>query len=125
MSPAAPQPRGHTHGASTGPRPRPPQVYVSPGTLHTASINGIAWAPHELGLCLAAASSDGTASIMEYQAATGSWDATKVRAHGSQPGRAPAAAHAAHRTRARVPPCRLRAIQLTACANDCLATRPR
>ena len=55
------------------------QVYISPGTLHSASINSIAWAPHELGLLLAAASSDGTISITEYSPTTASWDATKVR----------------------------------------------
>ncbi|KAF5840365.1 WD40-repeat-containing domain protein [Dunaliella salina] len=54
------------------------QVYITPGTLHTASINSIAWAPHELGLLLAAASSDGTISITEYSTSTGSWDATKL-----------------------------------------------
>lgn len=56
------------------------QVYISPGTLHTASINSIAWAPQELGLVLAAGSSDGTVSITEYTPSTGSWDATKVSA---------------------------------------------
>lgn len=54
------------------------QVYISPATLHTASINSIAWAPHELGLLLAAGSSDGTISITEYSTATASWEATKV-----------------------------------------------
>lgn len=54
------------------------QVYLSPATLHTASVNSIAWAPHELGLVLAAASSDGTISILEYNAATSNWDTTKL-----------------------------------------------
>jgi protein transport protein SEC13 len=54
------------------------QVYISPATLHTASVNSVAWAPHEHGLVLAAASSDGSVSVVEYTPATGSWDATKV-----------------------------------------------
>jgi protein transport protein SEC13 len=39
------------------------QVYSS--TTHTASVNIVAWAPHELGCILAAASSDGTVSVIE------------------------------------------------------------
>ncbi len=58
------------------------QVYLSPSTLHTASVNSIAWAPHEVGLMLAAASSDGTVSILEYNNATTNWDVTKVRVGG-------------------------------------------
>ena len=55
------------------------QVYITPATLHTASINSIAWAPHELGLILAVGSSDGTTSILEYSSAAVTWNATKVR----------------------------------------------
>lgn len=55
------------------------QVFLSPGSLHSASVNSIAWAPHELGLLLAAGSSDGTISITEYSPATASWESTKVR----------------------------------------------
>ena len=54
------------------------QVYITPATLHTASINSIAWAPHELGLILAVGSSDGTSSILEYSAAAAAWNTTKV-----------------------------------------------
>lgn len=54
------------------------QVYISPPTLHTASVNSIAWAPHELGLLLAAGSSDGTISISEYNITTGSWNSIKL-----------------------------------------------
>jgi len=54
------------------------QVYVTPATLHTASINSVAWAPHELGLILAVGSSDGTVSILEYASAAGAWNATKL-----------------------------------------------
>jgi protein transport protein SEC13 len=38
-------------------------VYTS--TTHTASVNLVAWAPHEAGCILAAASSDGTVSVVE------------------------------------------------------------
>eukprot|EP00667_Euglena_gracilis_P018070 EG_transcript_19144 len=31
---------------------------------HNGSVNALSWGPHELGLCLAAASSDGTVSIL-------------------------------------------------------------
>jgi protein transport protein SEC13 len=57
------------------------QAYVSPATLHSASVNSCAWAPHELGLVLAAGSSDGALSVLSA-AADGSWHAAKVeRAH--------------------------------------------
>ncbi len=52
-----------------------PQVYQSP--LHSASVNSLCWAPYELGLVLAAASSDGSLSILTYQP-DGSWHADKV-----------------------------------------------
>lgn len=58
------------------------QVYVSPGNLHTASINSICWAPYELGLCLVAGSSDGSVSVLEHTQA-GTWDTIKVRTSGS------------------------------------------
>ncbi|KAL6750467.1 COP-II coat subunit [Haematococcus lacustris] len=61
-----------------GPDSQWQQVYISPGTLHTASVNSVCWAPHEHGLVLAAASSDGSVSIVEYTASTASWDATKL-----------------------------------------------
>lgn len=51
-------------------------MYVSP--LHSASVNSICWAPYELGLALAAASSDGSLSVLTYQP-DGSWFAEKVR----------------------------------------------
>jgi hypothetical protein len=63
------------------------QVYISPGTLHSASINSVAWAPHELGLILAAGSSDGTVSITEYSSTSGTWESTKVCTHGAAHGR--------------------------------------
>ena len=51
------------------------QAYCS--HAHTASVNGVAFAPHELGLMLATASSDGSISILTYQAGQG-WSSHKV-----------------------------------------------
>ena len=42
-------------------------------------VNAIAWAPHELGLCLACASSDGKVSILT--ARDGQWDTVSITAH--------------------------------------------
>jgi len=36
-------------------------------SLHTASVNAVAWAPHELGLLLACGSSDGKVSILQWK----------------------------------------------------------
>jgi protein transport protein SEC13 len=38
--------------------------------FHESSVNSISWAPHEFGLILACASSDGKLSILEYKAET-------------------------------------------------------
>jgi len=46
-------------------------------------VNGVAFAPHELGLLLAAASSDGSLSVLAYQP-DGSWATEKARAHEHQ-----------------------------------------
>jgi protein transport protein SEC13 len=35
--------------------------------LHTASVNLVAWAPHEVGCLLACASSDGNVSVLEFK----------------------------------------------------------
>lgn len=53
------------------------QVYKTPGTLHTASINGVSFAPYELGLLLACASSDGSISVIEHKG-EGVFETTKV-----------------------------------------------
>ncbi|EFJ49966.1 hypothetical protein VOLCADRAFT_80440 [Volvox carteri f. nagariensis] len=53
------------------------QAYISPGNLHTASVNSICWAPYELGLILACASSDGSVSFLEYKA-DGTWEINKL-----------------------------------------------
>lgn len=53
------------------------QVYKTPSSLHTASVNSIAFGPQELGLVLACASSDGSVSIVEHQQ-DGTWSSTKI-----------------------------------------------
>ena len=35
--------------------------------FHDSSVNSISWAPHEYGLMLACASSDGRISVLEYK----------------------------------------------------------
>jgi protein transport protein SEC13 len=40
-------------------------------SVHSASVNSVAWAPHEVGCLLAAASSDGTVSLLELNSASG------------------------------------------------------
>lgn len=52
------------------------QAYCS--TAHQASVNALSFAPHELGLALAAASSDGSISVLTHTAETG-WHTEKVR----------------------------------------------
>ncbi len=52
------------------------QAYSAP--VHTASVNGVAFAPHELGLMLATASSDGSLSVLTYRQAEGGWFPQKV-----------------------------------------------
>jgi len=54
------------------------QVYVSPATLHDSSVNSVCWAPHELGLMLASASSDGSVAVLAYNDQTGEWDSKKL-----------------------------------------------
>ena len=53
------------------------RVYTSPPALHSASINAIEWAPHEIGLALACASSDGTLSVITH-GADGTWSEAKL-----------------------------------------------
>jgi len=54
------------------------QLYQSPAGLHEASINSVAFAPQEAGLLLAAASSDGSISILAYNPNTGGWTTDKI-----------------------------------------------
>ncbi|KAI9800386.1 MAG: GTPase-activating protein S13 [Sarcosagium campestre] len=48
--------------------------------LHTASVNIVSWAPHETGCLLACASSDGSASVLEFK--DNSWTHQIFPAHG-------------------------------------------
>ena len=52
------------------------QVYAA--QCHTSSVNSVSFAPHELGLVLAAASSDGSLSVLTHQP-DGSWQTQKVQ----------------------------------------------
>lgn len=49
-------------------------------SLHTASVNMVSWAPHELGCLLASASSDGYVSVLEFR--DNSWTHQIFHAHG-------------------------------------------
>jgi protein transport protein SEC13 len=49
-------------------------------TLHTASVNSVSWAPHELGAMLACASSDGKISVMTFKN-DGQWGADLFDGH--------------------------------------------
>merc|ERR1711937_315583 len=53
-------------------------LYQTPPGLHTASINAVTFAPQEVGLVLAAASSDGSISILTYNGNTGNWSTEKI-----------------------------------------------
>lgn len=62
-----------TYGASSWTR-------IKDHALHTASVNAISWAPHELGATLACASSDGKVSVLTFNS-DGSWSVDIVTAH--------------------------------------------
>lgn len=49
-------------------------------TLHTASVNSVSWAPHELGAILACASSDGKISVLTFKN-DGQWGADIFNSH--------------------------------------------
>ncbi|KAK4689585.1 protein transport protein SEC13, partial [Tremellales sp. Uapishka_1] len=51
-------------------------------SLHSASVNAVAWAPYDLGPILACASSDGKVSVLGFQN-DGSTDASIFLAHGT------------------------------------------
>lgn len=53
-------------------------MYTTDSSLHSASVNSVAFAPHELGLRVAAASSDGSASVLTYNSTEGKWNQQKV-----------------------------------------------
>lgn len=49
-------------------------------TLHSASVNSVSWAPHELGAILACASSDGKISVLTFRN-DGQWGADIFNGH--------------------------------------------
>ncbi len=53
-------------------------LQVHESTVHTASVNGVAFAPYELGLQVAAASSDGSFSVHSYDSQSAQWGTVKV-----------------------------------------------
>jgi protein transport protein SEC13 len=53
---------------------------VKEHTLHTASVNSVSWAPHELGAMLACASSDGKLSVLTFKN-DGQWGADIFNGH--------------------------------------------
>ncbi|KAF9004643.1 vesicle budding-like protein [Cyathus striatus] len=65
--------------AAQGPSPGG-WVKIGDHTLHTASVNSISWAPHELGAILACASSDGKLSVLTFKN-DGQWDADIFNGH--------------------------------------------
>ncbi|GAA5976766.1 hypothetical protein JCM11641_000865 [Rhodosporidiobolus odoratus] len=70
-APAQGHQQGHQQGRWTK---------VKEHLLHTASVNAIAWAPHELGPILACASSDGKVSVLTFNN-DGTWEASLFPAH--------------------------------------------
>ncbi len=55
-----------------------PGVQVYAAQCHTSSVNSVSFAPYELGLVVAAASSDGSLSVLSHTP-EGSWQTEKVR----------------------------------------------
>lgn len=55
-------------------------IKIKEHTLHTASVNSVSWAPHELGAILACASSDGKVSVLTFKN-DGQWDADIFTVH--------------------------------------------
>jgi len=53
---------------------------VKEHTLHTASVNSVSWAPHEMGAILACASSDGKLSVLTFKN-DGQWGADIFNGH--------------------------------------------
>ncbi|CAH7671141.1 COPII-coated vesicle component Sec13 [Phakopsora pachyrhizi] len=74
--------RETTNGTSTNNQRQPTTSWekIKEHTLHSASVNSIAWAPHEYGPILACASSDGRVSVLSFND-DGSWDAPLFTAH--------------------------------------------
>lgn len=49
--------------------------------VHESSVNSISWAPHEFGLMLACASSDGQVSVLTYKVEDSTWESKVFAAH--------------------------------------------
>jgi len=58
----------------------PTWARVKEHTLHTASVNSVSWAPHELGAIVACASSDGKLSVLTFKD-DGTWGADIFTGH--------------------------------------------
>jgi len=56
-------------------------IKVKEHRLHESSVNALAWAPHELGLSLACASSDGQVSVLTYRVEDSTWEVQAFPAH--------------------------------------------
>ncbi|KAN0078310.1 WD40-repeat-containing domain protein [Tylopilus felleus] len=67
--------REQTQGPSAG-----TWTKIKEHSLHTASVNSISWAPHELGAILACASSDGKLSVLTFKD-DGQWVADIFHGH--------------------------------------------
>jgi protein transport protein SEC13 len=74
--------RVHIYRESPAQTPSQPPTWslVFTSTIHTASVNMVAWAPPELGCLLACASSDGNVSVLEFR--DNQWGHTIFQAHG-------------------------------------------
>ena len=59
-----------------------PDLQVYAAQCHTSSVNSVSFAPYELGLVVAAASSDGSLSVLSHTP-EGSWQTEKVRRRSS------------------------------------------
>ena len=71
----------HIRAAAAALTPCLLDIQVHSSSAHTASVNALSFAPHELGLALAAASSDGSVSMLTHTADAG-WHTEKVRCSG-------------------------------------------
>ncbi|KAG8215816.1 vesicle budding-related protein [Butyriboletus roseoflavus] len=67
--------REQTQGSSAG-----SWTKIKEHSLHSASVNSISWAPHELGAILACASSDGKVSVLTFKD-DGQWVADIFNGH--------------------------------------------
>ena len=59
-----------------------PWVKVYEATLSDASLNSVAWAPHQFGLMLAVGAADSNVTVLTYVQQTNEWKAERFFAHG-------------------------------------------